>query len=209
MKKILLISVFLFLISISFNIKKVNASESYTTFQEIELKSGHMLKEYGESYKDYYSKINKRKFWGWRVYLLNDNVPAKFVSETVFSYYNNGSTPITYEYELSRTVVNKVSVSAKDNLKMDVSGSYNKIKFGLENELQISGSAEGSVTTKEEKTLEVIVDPQSVASLRVVGEGRVINGVAAFYTLWIRLNRGGFEYFVVTTQYPRLEVLPL
>jgi hypothetical protein len=27
--------------------------------------------------------------------------------------------------------------------------------------------------------------------------------------LWIRIERGGFEYFVVTTQYPRLEVLPI
>ena len=209
MKKILIIGIFLFLFSISINTKDVKAAEDYLTFQEIELKSGHLLTEYGDGYKEYYDKINKRKVWGWRVYMLNNNVPAKFVSETVFSYYNNGTKPITYEYELSRTVVNKISVSAKDNLKVDVSGSYNKIKFGLANELQLSASAESTTTTKEEKTLEIVVDPKTVASLRVVGEGRVVNGVAAYYIAWIRINRGAFEYFIVTTQYPRLEVLPI
>lgn len=209
MKKVLIISIFLFLFVVMNNIKDVSAAENYQTFQEIELKSGKMLKDYGDDYKDYYKKIKKKKFWGWRTYILNDYVPAKFVSETVFSYYNNGSTPITYEYELSRTVVDKVSLSATDNLKLDVSGSYKQIKFGLANELKISGSMDNTTTTSEEKTLEVIVDPKTVANLRVVGEGKLVNGVAAFYTCWIRIQRGGFEYFLVTTQYPRLEVLPI
>ena len=75
--------------------------------------------------------------------------------------------------------------------------------------MKINVSNETVTTTKEENTLQIVIDPKTVANLKVVGEGRVTNGVAAYYVFWIRTQRGGFEYFVVTTQYPRLEVLPI
>ena len=105
MKKILLLSIFLFLICI---VKNVSAEENYDTFQEIDIYSGKMLEDYtNEEYKKYYKNVDKRKFWGWRTHVVNKNIKAKFISETVFSYYNNGKTPITYKYELSKSVVNK------------------------------------------------------------------------------------------------------
>ena len=207
MKKILILSIFLFLLIFT---SKVDAVENYDTFQEIELKSGKMLEEFTDGeYKKYYKKVDTRKFWGWRTYVVNKNIKAKFISETVFSYYNNGSTPITYKYELSKTIVNKYSISATGNIKYDMNGSTAKFKYNLDTEVKVNVTAEQSTTTKEENSLQIIIDPKTVANLRVVGEARITNGVAAYYIFWVRVQRGGFEYFVVTTQYPRLEVLPI
>ena len=207
MKKILILSIFLFLLVVT---TKVEASESYNTFQEIEISSGKMLVDFtDDEYEEYYRTVDKRKFWGWRVKTVNKNIKAKFISETVFSYYNNGNTPITYEYELSKTIVNKFSISSTGTIKYKMEGNVAKFKNNLDSEVKINVSNETVTTTKEENTLQIVIDPKTVANLKVVGEGRVTNGVAAYYVFWIRTQRGGFEYFVVTTQYPRLEVLPI
>lgn len=207
MKKILIFSIFLFLLTIS---KEVKAAEDYETFQEIEIASGKLLEDFTDSdYNKYYKKVNKRKFWGWRTYVAHRNVKAKFTSETVFSYYNDGTTPITYKYELSKAQVNKFSVSTTGSIKYKFEGTVKKIRHNFDSEIKVNVSQEGSVTQKEQETLDIIIDPKTVANLKIVGEGKIINGVSAYYIFWIRTERGGFEYFIVTTQYPRLEVLPI
>lgn len=207
MKKILILCIFLFLITIS---KEVCAAEGYETFQEIEISSGKLLEDYSdEDYNKYYKKINKRKFWGWRSYVVHRNISAKFTSETVFSYYNDGNTPITYRYQLSKTEVSKFNISTTGSIKYKLEGTLKKIKHNFDAEIKINVNYEHNITEKEEEDLEIVIDPKTVASLRIVGEGKITNGVSAYYSLWIRTQRGGFEYFVVTTQYPRLEVLPI
>lgn len=207
MKKILIISIFLFLLVF---VKKVEANENYDTFQEIEISSGMMLEDFTEDdYATFYGFVEQRKFWGWRTYVVNKNVKAKFISETVFSYYNNGSTPITYKYELDKTVINKYSISATGNIKYNMNGSTAKFKYNLDSEIKVNITNEQTTTTKEENALQIVIDPKTVANLKVVGEARITNGVGAYYIFWIRIQKGGFEYFVVTTQYPRLEVLPI
>ena len=207
MKKVLIVCIFIFILTF---ITEVKASESYDTFQEVEIYKGKMLKDYTDKeYTTYYKKIDKRKFWGWRTYVVNKDIKAKFISETVFSYYNNGITPITYKYKLSESKVSKYSISATGTIGYDVSGNSKKFKHKLDSELKINYQA-STQTTKEEATdLQIVIDPNTVANLRIVGEGKITNGVAAYYVCWVRSQRGGFEYFVVTTQYPRLEVLPI
>ena len=153
MKKFLIISIFLFLLVAT---QKVEASEDYNTFQEIEISRGKMLSDYTTSdYNKYYKEVDKRKFWGWRVNTINKNVKAKFVSETVFSYYNNGKTPITYKYELSQTVVDKFSISATGTIKYSLEGGTQKFKHDLDTEVKINVTKEIVTTTKEENKLEM------------------------------------------------------
>ena len=209
MKKILIISIFLFLIVFSTKVE-VKANEDYSTFQEIELSSGKMLADYtDEEYEEGYKIVDKRKFWGWNTHTVNRDIKAKFVSETVFSYYNNGLTPITYEYSLSTTEVEKFSISATGNIGYTMKGQTEKFNHNLDTEIKINTNYETSSTTKEENNLEIVVQPKTVANLKIVGEAKVTNGIGAYYIFWIRFQRGGYEYFVVTTQYPRLEVLPI
>ena len=207
MKKLLILGVFLFLFAF---IPEVDASETYDTFQEIQITKGNMLSDFSEKeYKSYYKKVEKRKFWGWRTYVVNKNIKAKFVSETVFSYYNNGETPITYKYQLSESKVNKYSISATGSIGYDMNGEVKKFKHKLGTELKIDYNSQVSLTKDEQTKLEILIDPKTVANLKIVGEGKITNGVGAYYICWIRSQKGGFEYFVVTTQYPRLEVLPI
>ena len=207
MKKLLILSVFLFLLTF---VTKVEASENYDTFQEVEISKGKLLKDYTDSeYKKYYKKVEKRKFWGWRTYVVNKDIKAKFISETVFSYYNNGITPITYKYQLSESKVNKYSISATGTIGYEMNGNSKKFKHKLDNELKINYSSQVSSSKDEQTKLDIIIDPNTVANLRIVGEGKITNGVGAYYIFWVRAQKGGFEYFVVTTQYPRLEVLPI
>ena len=207
MKKILIISIFLFLLTFC---SKVEAAEDYNTFQEVDIYSGKMLDDYTtEEYNKYYKNVDKRKFWGWKVKTVNKNIKARFISETVFSYYNNGKNPITYKYELSKTTINKFSISATGSIKYKMEGNTAKFKHNLDSEVKINVTNEITTTTKEENNLEIIIDPMTVANLRILGEATITNGVAAYYIFWIRIEKGGFEYFVVTTQYPRLEVLPI
>lgn len=207
MKKLLILCVFLFIFSFCIH---VDAKENYKMFEDIEIQNGKMLADYTDSdYEEYYKKVTKRKFFGWRINIVNKKTRAKFISETVFSYYNNGTRPITYKYELSESTVEKVSISATGSIGTKVSGEIKMFKFGLDSETKINADY-SSTTTKEEATkLEIIIDPKTVANLRMVGEGQVTNGVAAYYIFWITVQKGGFEYFVVTTLYPRLEVLPI
>ena len=207
MKKLLILSIFLFLVTFT---PKVEAKKSYNTFQEIEVYGGKMLKNFTDSdYQKYYKNISKRKLRGWRIHLVNDGIKAKFVSETIFSYYNNGLTPITYKYKISESKVDKCSVSSTGSIKQESSGEENKIKYKLEEQLKLDFSISSTVSKEESTTLDIVIDPKTVANLRIVGEGKIINGVAAYYFLFIKLAQGGFEYFIVTTQYPRLEVLPI
>lgn len=207
MKKLFVFVMLLFLLCLT---TKVEASENYDTFQEVELSGGKLLEDYTESdYSSYYQSVDQRRFWGWRSNVVNRNIKAKFVSETVFSYYNNGSTPIVYKYQLSQSVVEKFSISATGSIKYTLNGEIKKFKNNLDAETKVNLNYDVTTTTKEEEVLEIKIDPMTVANLKIVGEARVTNGVAAYYIFWIRTQRGGFEYFVVTTQYPRLEVLPI
>lgn len=207
MKKLFILSVFIFMLVFC---QEVKASETYDTFQEVEISNGKMLKDYTDKeYKSYYKKVDKRKFWGWRTKVVHKDIKAKFVSETVFSYYNHGSTPITYKYQLNESKVNKYSISASGSIGYEMNGSGKKFKHKLDNELKINYTSNTTTSKEEETELEIVIDPYTVANLKIVGEGKITNGVAAYYIFWVRNQKGGFEYFVVTTQYPRLEVLPI
>ena len=93
------------------------AESNYQNFQEINLSEGKMLDSYTDKeYKQYYKKVEKRKFWGWRIYYVNRNIETTYISETVFSYYNNGTSTIKYDYSLKESNTSKLSVSGTGSI---------------------------------------------------------------------------------------------
>ena len=78
------------------------------------------------------------------------------MTKTNFSYYNNGKTPLTYKYELSKTVVNKFSISASGNIKYTMNGSTAKFKHNLDSEVKINVTSEVVTTTSETNDLQII-----------------------------------------------------
>lgn len=179
---------------------------TYQTYEMIELESGKLLSDYTDKdYRLYYPKVSKLKFSGWRVYVVHDDIKATYISETLFSYYNDGFTAINYEYTLERNASSKLALSATGTIGLKMNKEIPTFKNGLDSSLKLSAEYAINHTEKETYYLKFLVDPGTQVDLYVYGEGKVTNGVAARYSLFVRVEKGGFEVFVVTTEYQRLE----
>lgn len=178
----------------------------YQGFEHIEMSEGKMLIDYTQKdYDRYYKNVHKLKLQGWSVYVVHQHVKATFVSETLFSYYNDGYTAIEYDYKLERKKSSKLGLSATGSIAIKVNQTIPKFKNNLESSLKLSADYQLNHDEKENHHLKFLVDPGTQVNLYLYGEGRVTNGVAARYSLFIRVEKGGFEVFVVTTEYQRLE----
>ena len=80
--------------------------------------------------------------------------------------------------------MDKYGISATGSIKYKLEGKTAKFKHNLDTEVKINVSNEVVTTTKEENNLEIIIDPMTVANLRILGEASVTNGVAAYYIFW-------------------------
>ena len=176
----------------------VSAANHYTNFQKIDFVEGGQLL-YDINVSDYYNKISKRKFAGWNVHIINNHVKVKYTTETLLDYYNDGTTPIEYEYKRSQKDVVKFGISVSDQMGTEFSGSVQKFKAGLSNKLNVANSYEKTSSTEESLTLKIDIDPGTQLLIYEYGEGYITNGVAASYVFWVRTNRGGFEFFEPST----------
>lgn len=203
MKKILLIIVLSLLILIK---PKMIKASHHENFEELNLTRGKLITDYSnKELNQYYNKVMKKKFWGWNTYTINNRVKASFISETIFSYYNDGFTAIDYNYKLEEQVVSKYSFSTTGSIAVNVSKNKTGFKGGLDSQLKLSYTLDKNTTKKEVYEIKMKIDPGTQVNLYIYGEGRLTNGVASEYVLWIRKNLGGFEVFEVSTQYHRLE----
>lgn len=185
-------------------------SGDYTTFAEIELAEGKLLSKFSnEEIDEYLAYVKKRKFSGWNVYTINNDIKATFISETLFSFYNTGTTPIYYELQTVSDTTTKMSISATGSISYSLKGDIKKFKNGLDASLKIEASYTKTISIKETEKFKLEVDPNTVAVIYLTGSGRVTNGVAARYLFWFETESGGFEYFIVTNLYPRIEKIAL
>lgn len=203
MKKILII--FLLVLLVNLNLKMIKASH-YLNFEELNLTTGKLIDDYTDSeLKKHYEEVDKRKLSGWRVKNINKRVKATFISETVFSYYNDGYTAIEYNYKSEESENTKYSFSANGSIGVKADGTKKGFKNGLDGNLKLSYTQDTTKSKKETYEVKMKVDPGTQVNLYYYGEGYLTNGVAARYILWIRLDRGGFEVFEISTKYYRLE----
>lgn len=201
---------FLLLVCLTVNNGFLKANPYYKSYQEINVKGGEFLSEYSESdFKKHYKKVDKRKFWGWRVNEVYKDLKVDYKTETLFSYYNDGTTPFNYDYSYKKKESSSVSLSSTGTIKVDASGTIQKFKGGLNSSLSVTSTKKRSTDETEEFKVKVIIDPGTMLNLYVLGEGKVSNGVAANYVCWIRTKRGGFEVFTVTTQYYKMEKIKI
>lgn len=182
------------------------ADSNYQSFESLEIDSGKLLSDYKSSdYNKYYKNVEKRKFFGWRVYPVHEDIGCSYITETVFSYYNDGYTAFKYSYKVSEETTSKLSLSATGSIGIKSTSTSTKFKNNLDGSLKLS--AEYTSTSKKTETyeLDIEVDPGTQVDLYIYGEGKITNGVAAYYAFWFRTSKGGYEVFLVTTQYTRLE----
>ncbi len=181
----------------------VRAGE-YLTYQNIEFVNddARLLRQYQSWHYDvYYDRLAGRRFWGWRTYTANDHEPVRFQKETLYVIENAGTSPVHKTYFFETTFASKYQVSASGNIGTSSSGDIRGFRLNLDAEIDVRYARERSHTQSEHVEIRLQVDPGTRLRVEVYGEGLLSNGVARYYRFWRNVRSGGWEVFLVTTEY--------
>ncbi len=201
MRKIIIIMLMMF-IGI-FN-HQVSSANEYVTYQDITFEHSGMvlLDSYSNAdYDKYYDKISKKRFWGWRTYEVYKTEEVYFTKDTLWVIENEGFSNITETFTFNSESSVKKQYNVSGTLGLKGSGDTMGIKLGLEEELSYSITATTDSSIEQEFTIKVIVDPNTKLFVEIKGEGKVSNGVAKYFRFWRAVKKGGWEVFLVTTEY--------
>ncbi len=207
MKKIILILILCFILWISGILYPCFASTTeYTTFSEIMMPEGKLMSNFTEEeISEMYRSLEKTKFFGVAVYMENSNVDASYISNTLYSVENKGSTDIVYDVEVDVETTNKVTFSANGSLNGSASGKIKDIKSEIGAKCGVEVSKTTTSSRKEKQKMKLIVEGNSRAIIYLTGNVSVTNGVAAYYISFIRVAYGSFEIVTLKNQYARIE----
>ncbi|MFW5913671.1 MAG: hypothetical protein ACOCSM_01285 [Bacillota bacterium] len=184
------------------------SAESYRTYEEVTFKSSSMklLEDFSETdYELAYDAIDGRKFWGWKTHTKTKNAKVKFKKGTMMVIKNEGTSAIEKDYTFKTKKQDSLQLSASGAIGIDVSGPIKGFKTGLDADIKSSVNYKSATTEEETIDLEIDVDPMSELIIEVYGEGKVSNGVGKLYRFFRNTKKGGWEVFVVTTEYYSIE----
>ena len=137
MKKLLFVGLIIIL-SLVFRSIKVEASDDYNGFDEVVMESGKLLENFTDAeYNEYYSYVDKRKFWGWNVHIVNDKVPCTYIARTVYETTNDGTEEINYEVSVTTETEVRTIINASGSISYGLSGSVKKFKNDLDAEVDL------------------------------------------------------------------------
>lgn len=184
-----------------------NTVKDYENFASINMSKGKLIRNWTTNeINTYKSKVpSKRKFYGWQVYMVNEEVECSFESEILFSFYNTGTSTMEYNKTITYAKAVKTSISCTGSIGYTVSGTIKKFKNNLDTEVKYSYSSSTSTEEKQTDTLKITVEPGYKAIVYMTGTARVTNGYGQHYIFWCKNNSGAFEYFTITDQYPRVK----
>lgn len=208
MKKIFgLILCFLIFLCINHVFQIHATSEDYTTYVEIMLNEGKLMNNFtDEEMCIMYNQIKGSTFMDVKVHEENKNIEGTYISNTLYSVENKGSTDVTYEILVDVETTNKVSFNASGSLNGSVSSGKSggvKEDIGAKCGLEVTSSTTSS--RKEKQTMKFSVEGGSRAIVYLTGNLSVTNGVAVMYVFWIKKCEGAFEIVTLKNQYARME----
>src|SRR5690606_15329349 len=156
MRKILFINLFILML-VCINPK----SYAYSTFEYTEkVNYGKYLSEFTEDdYDRYYDKIAERRFYGWNYYIVNDELKIKFIGETMYRYYNNGKSPIIYNYKSAKKTIDEYTLKSTGGIKVQTQKTTKIFGDGLQASLNYEFKTDHSVETNETVEVKVSVEP--------------------------------------------------
>ncbi len=210
-RKMILIILFLGLLFLfSYEKKEVLAVSDggdYTKFSRITLCRGKLLANYSEEeLKNNYYKtfINAPDGIGWSIKYINKRVKCNFVSETIASVHNTGSTPIKYKFQKVDTKVYKTSISSTGTIETKVKNKIKTFENGLDAALKIVDETSNVIEVKTTENFEIDIDPKTKVAMYLCGDGYLTTGFATLFWCKQPLISGAFEYFEITNIYPRI-----
>ncbi len=206
MKKLVILT--LVLLGITMMTKSTKAYNSdYSTFREIVIEGNQKLLENwtDSEYKSYLAPTNKRKMFGWKINYVLKNAQATFISEVLYSYYNDGTTGMDIKFTSNEENSYKRVTQVKGGLSLTGKASNKKLSGGLEASLDTSCTVTDEYSSKDTWEQKITVDPQTKVVVYIDGTAKVTNGCATKYSMFLKCFQGAFEIFIITSQYPRIE----
>lgn len=179
---------------------------NYRQYERVDILGGKSILDYSEEeLRPYYPEVLKKKFMGWRVNTIQSRLPVTYIKQTLFSYYNDGFTPIKYTYVATYQSSQTFQINATGSVGIDMKDDAKSYKNKLDAAIKISADYKSTVEEKTTIDIKIDVDPKTQVNIYIYGEGYLTSGVAARYFVWLRVNIGGYEFFESTTEYQRLE----
>lgn len=201
MKKWIVISLLVFLVTLH---HQTVLGAEYHAYQEItfEIDGMYLLEDWPKSeYKKQYKHIKKRRFWGWNTHTAYSNEKAYFIKETMYVIENEGESPIQQTLEFKVKEETKKQYGASGDIGINTTKKKTGFKLDLESKIKGKFDVSTTKTTEEKVTIRIHVDQNTRCTILIQGEGTVTNGVAKYYRFFKQVRKGGFEIFVVTTEY--------
>jgi len=201
MEKVLLCCLLVFMLV---TCSKLTYASEYQTYQEVffTYDGARFLEDYTKAdYKKYYKEISGRKFWGWKTFIAQEGEPVSFIKETLFVIQNEGDTAINQDFSFGQKETIKKQYAVSGTLGMKGKGGDQTFEFGLEEKLSFDMSATSTTVIDESVDISVKVDPGTRMVVQMCGEGKVSNGVAKYFVFFKEFKKGGWEVFVVTTEF--------
>lgn len=185
---------------------KVPVEASYMHYERFDIMGGEKLVDIdSKTLDEVYKKVHKRRMFGWQIHEIHKRLPVTYIKQTLFSYYNDGFTPIKYSYQALYETSQTFQINATGSIGLDMKDDAKAYKNRLDAALKLTADYKKTTTNKFTVDIKIDVDPKTQVDLYIYGEGVLTNGVAALYFFFLRSHIGGYEIFESTTEYQRLE----
>src|SRR5690606_29444904 len=134
---------------------------AYADFQDFtKVGNGKLLDQYTKSDYDYgYRQIGSNEFLGWKYHYITKDMKVKFISETLFSYYNNGKSAINYNYKASKKTINSYELSVSGGLKLKTDKNNKIFGDGLQASIDANFKWKNSTEEVESYDIKVSIEP--------------------------------------------------
>lgn len=190
-----------------FDVSTIDAKE-YLHYQDIAFTQSQQkfLHEFTEfDMTRHLHQISDRRFWGWELHQVTNHQKVVFTKETVLFILNEGSTPINQSYVLRTSEQSKVQFDTRGSISTKTRGKYRGFDLNLDAKLDIRVVSEVNTTLHEETKINIQIDPMTSLTVAIYGEGYITNGVGRYFRFFRPIREGGYEVFVLATEYYGIE----
>ena len=161
------------------NNSKVYSSTGHSQFSELVMvdEDAYIIKDVSDEFIDNELKDLKWKLFGTREKVLNDEEDATFVSNTIFSRSNKTREAYTFTYDTSKIVYTALSVTTKGSINTKGVFKMKSKEITVVGDFGGEKKQEDSTKDVENGKLSVVIYPNKMITLRIVGKAKVTNGV--------------------------------
>lgn len=183
------------------NDSKVYSSTGHSQFSELEVltEDGYIIHDVSDDFIDEHLKALKWKLFGTREEELNEDIDARYVSNIIFSRSNKTREAYTFVYDTSKIEYNAVSITTKGSLGLKGVFKMKSKEITVTGDFSGSKTDETSTKNVENGKLSVVVYPNKMVTLRIVGNAKISNGVMKKYVMGICVKKGAYEVVTVTS----------